>query len=220
MGCLGSPSPPSGCLSSPEQWAEEFTWERTGGWGRLPRLHVNGTCIQFSLMALSSPPVPQSWALASPIQWCRREGGVLRRETFLRTRWTQTSWGPLLCRWILASPMLLGPRWAGFIPLPSPRSLFTAFSLTVTGGDNKETNTKSHKQTCQSSSWTGGLRRKDVKLGQGTLLRCRPVSYFQTGRKKKNEVKGFWCMILRDASQDCLACLTPRPSPGSSPQRL
>lgn len=160
------------------------------------------------------------WALASPILLCRRERWVLRREILFRTRRMLVSWRPLVRSWILASLGAARQQWTCVtISIPPPILVYSLLGQSHRGRQQRNKN-QPHTDLL-SSSRSRGLHPKDAKLGQGTLWRCRPISYFQTGRGKKNEAKGFWCMILRDLQPAILSPVSrqsrvPSPALGGS----
>lgn len=106
------------------------------------------------------------------------------------------SQGSLVCNWITAS--LIPKGWMSFnisitgFLVYNHQLLVTARSSGGCGRQwagggvgNKSRNKKSRSSDVLSLSWLWGLHPKDWKLGQVTLLRCRPISDFQTTRKKK-----------------------------------
>lgn len=149
LGGLGSPSHPSGCPSSWELWAGEFTLEtlrrKPGGWLWMA-LALNS---RGSRKALNSPPVPRikwrwvRWALALLLQLWGWEHCLLRREIVRRTRLMLVSLSSLVSMQLnhckTDSAMT---RINVFLTFPSPKSLFTTISLTVTWGQKTKAEPK------------------------------------------------------------------------------
>ena len=97
------------------------------------------------------------------------------------------SQGSLVCNWIIAN--LIPQGWMYFNISITQMLVYNPLFLQSLGGGGWAWGEWKQKQIIHSSdllsfSWSWGPHPKDWKLGQVTLLWCRPISDFQTTRKK------------------------------------